>query len=152
MHFDTILVTTDFSESSYAAFELSAYSSKMEGSAVTVLTVIEDWQVPEVFLRQIPNPESVKQYRDDLKQRNEEQLKALVDKHFQGAPATPVVALTERPVADEICYQAKERGADLIVIASHGRGALGTLFMGSTVQKVVAKAHCPVLVVPRTQS
>ena len=45
---------------------------------------------------------------------------------------------------------ARERGADLIVISSHGRTGLGRMLFGSTAESVVRHAHCPVLVVKPT--
>jgi nucleotide-binding universal stress UspA family protein len=47
----------------------------------------------------------------------------------------------------EILKFAKEENADLIVMATHGRGAISHLLMGSTAEKVVRKAPCPVLTV-----
>ena len=49
--------------------------------------------------------------------------------------------------AAEIVRVARERGADLIVISSHGRTGLGRILFGSTAESVVRHAHCPVLVV-----
>ena len=49
---------------------------------------------------------------------------------------------------DEIVAAATERGADLIVVGRHGAsGALRRAVLGSTAQKVVGLAGCPVLVV-----
>jgi nucleotide-binding universal stress UspA family protein len=42
---------------------------------------------------------------------------------------------------------AKETGADLIVMGTHGRGAMAHLLMGSVAERVVRLAGCPVLVV-----
>lgn len=42
---------------------------------------------------------------------------------------------------------AKERGCDLVVMASHGRRGLGALILGSETQKVLTHGHLPVLVV-----
>jgi nucleotide-binding universal stress UspA family protein len=50
--------------------------------------------------------------------------------------------------ADEIIAAAKECGASLIVMGSHGHGALYHLFTGSVVNGVLKHAPCPVLVVP----
>jgi nucleotide-binding universal stress UspA family protein len=50
--------------------------------------------------------------------------------------------------ADEIVTQAQEHGADIIVLGSHGHGALYHLFAGSVVTGVLKRARIPVLVVP----
>ena len=49
---------------------------------------------------------------------------------------------------DEILDQAKLRGADYIVLGSHGHGALFHLFSGSVVTGVLKHAPCPVVIVP----
>lgn len=46
-----------------------------------------------------------------------------------------------------IVEYADEVGADMIVIATHGRRGMARLFIGSTTEEVVRKAHCPVLTV-----
>jgi nucleotide-binding universal stress UspA family protein len=46
----------------------------------------------------------------------------------------------------EICRVATERGADLIVLSSHGRTGLKRLLIGSVAERVVRLAPCPVLV------
>lgn len=149
MHFDKILITTDLSENSFAAFELPAYTSMMDGSEITVLSVVDDWQVPEVFLRQIPNPESIQQYRHDLKEHSQKDLQEAVDRFFHNQNIKAVVQLTNGAAAEEICAYASANAIELIIMASHGKNALEKFFIGSTVQKVIASAPCPVLVVPR---
>jgi nucleotide-binding universal stress UspA family protein len=49
--------------------------------------------------------------------------------------------------ASEIIEKAEEWGADLAVVGSHGRSALGRLVLGSVSTAVVARAHCSVEVV-----
>jgi universal stress protein A len=49
--------------------------------------------------------------------------------------------------ADEILRVAKEIAADLIVIGTHGRTGLSRLLMGSTAEKIVRQASCPVLTI-----
>jgi nucleotide-binding universal stress UspA family protein len=49
--------------------------------------------------------------------------------------------------ADEIVRAAQECAADQIVLGTHGRGALGSLFIGSVAQRVVHLAKVPVLLV-----
>ena len=49
--------------------------------------------------------------------------------------------------SEEIVNVAKELAVDLVVIGSHGYGGLGRFLLGSTAERVVQYAHCPVLVV-----
>lgn len=64
----------------------------------------------------------------------------------QGTPAWETV-LAEGDSADEIVHQAKASGADLIVMATHARGGLKRLFIGSVSEDVIRKCGIPVLVV-----
>ena len=48
---------------------------------------------------------------------------------------------------EEILNAAEHCSADLIVIGSHGRSGLGRLLLGSTTERVIERARCPVLVV-----
>jgi nucleotide-binding universal stress UspA family protein len=52
--------------------------------------------------------------------------------------------------AREIVRFARASRADLVVVGTHGRGALGRIVLGSVAEKVVRDAHCPVLVARRT--
>lgn len=50
--------------------------------------------------------------------------------------------------SDEIVRFATQHAAESIVMSTHGRTGLKKLFMGSVAQKVIAKASCPVIVLP----
>ena len=56
-------------------------------------------------------------------------------------------ALTTGVPFEEIQHMAKERAADLIVIGTHGRTGLDHLIFGSTAERVVRSAFCPVLTI-----
>jgi nucleotide-binding universal stress UspA family protein len=60
--------------------------------------------------------------------------------------ARPIV-LTSSSAAAAIVEYAKDQRIDLIVIGTHGRGALSHLFLGSVAERVVRTAPCPVLTV-----
>ncbi len=49
--------------------------------------------------------------------------------------------------AEEIVRLAREQAVDQIVMGSHGRGAIGSLFLGSVAQRVVHLCDVPVLLV-----
>ena len=48
---------------------------------------------------------------------------------------------------EEICHAAKTFDADLIVLTTHGYTGLKHVWLGSTAERVVRHAHCPVLAV-----
>ncbi|MGQ9921530.1 MAG: universal stress protein [Desulfobacca sp.] len=50
-----------------------------------------------------------------------------------------------------ICATAAQKGAGIIVLGSHGRSGLKRLLLGSTAEKVIGLAPCPVLVVKPPQ-
>lgn len=62
-------------------------------------------------------------------------------------PPSAVKVDLEGPVAGTIVGYAREVVADLIVIGSRGRGALGSLVLGSVSLGVIHSAECNVLVV-----
>ena len=60
----------------------------------------------------------------------------------------PVTTVTRTGVAFvEIIDYVKSEGIDLIVMGTHGRGALEHMLLGSVTEKVVRKAPCPVLTI-----
>jgi nucleotide-binding universal stress UspA family protein len=152
MNFDHILVTTDFSEDSLRAFDLAAYEAKMQKSKLTLLAVVADWDVPPAFMYDIANPESISKYREELREKAEEKLAEYSGSRFHEQKVNCVAVLSSDPVSKVICDYAKENSVNLIVMSSHGRGAVGSLLVGSTVQKVIRTSTCPVMVVPRADS
>jgi len=60
--------------------------------------------------------------------------------------ATELVACVGEPHR-EIVRFADERGIDLIVMGTHGRGGMAHLLLGSVAEQVVRTAPCPVLTV-----
>lgn len=56
-------------------------------------------------------------------------------------------AYTVGDVAEEVAAVAKRRGVDIVVVGSHGHGALAKLALGSVATKLLAVVEAPVLVV-----
>lgn len=52
------------------------------------------------------------------------------------------------PIVEKILHEAGEQQADLIVMGSHGHGAIYDLLVGSVTHGVIKDARCPVVVVP----
>lgn len=74
------------------------------------------------------------------------ELRALVAEHHGRVPAIHEHVAVGKP-ADEIVRVARELGAQMIVIGSHGHDAVAHLLVGSVAERVVRTAHCTVVVV-----
>lgn len=144
MHYKHILVTTDFSEYSKGSFDYAAYQAKMEGCKITLMHVhsyvpmTDDSSYLGVY----------DQMRDEILADSEKRLKQLAEECFHGVKVATVVQSTSTSIAGEIADFAKQNECDLIIMSSHGRGAILSVLLGSTIQNVLRIAPCPVLVVP----
>jgi len=79
--------------------------------------------------------------------REHDELHRLADRLRAGGIPTTAVMVRGATV-DTIFEQAEKRGSDLLVIGSHGHGAVFDLLFGSISDAVVRRATLPVLVVP----
>jgi nucleotide-binding universal stress UspA family protein len=86
-----------------------------------------------------------------LLQADRRKLHALADQLKSEGYQTSFFLFEGNPV-DELVHQARRLQADVIVMGSHGHGALYHLLMGSTSEGVLRKACCPVLLVPCKKS
>jgi nucleotide-binding universal stress UspA family protein len=151
---DKVLLPTDGSETADKAI---AFTAKLFGNTpckVTLLSVVEEpvysafWSdgliAPEVLM---PPPEEL---REELDKRAEEMLaesaKPLRD---AGLTVTPMIRFGNS--AAEILQEAEDGGYDMIVMGSHGRGALGGFLLGSVSNRVTHHANCPVLIVRQAE-
>lgn len=78
------------------------------------------------------------------------EAQAILDKAVEAVgdvPGEVQTGLIEGNAAEIIIEVAKTRGSDLIVMGSRGLGRLSGLLLGSTSQKIVTHAPCPVLIV-----
>jgi universal stress protein A len=137
----TILVPTDFSPDSNRAFPMAAELARKSGATVVLLHV-----VPAVLPAGLSQIGMV--FEENKMARRAEQ--ALGKLAVDGFPSDVKVEprLLRGGPSYEITRAARELGAGLIVISTHGASALKSFFIGSTAEQVVRHADCPVLVVP----
>ncbi|MFL6133079.1 MAG: universal stress protein [Nocardioidaceae bacterium] len=84
----------------------------------------------------------------DQRFADEEQLAALEERLAEsGVPHQVVQTIRGREASEEILVAAREHRAELVVIGLRHRSPVGKLLMGSTAQKVLLEAACPVLAV-----
>jgi nucleotide-binding universal stress UspA family protein len=142
-----ILVPTDFSATSDAALVLAARLAKEQGARLEILHVVELTGGLHARTRIQPEdaaaPISVEQFvRDGTLPRMEAQVQRAGLK-----PGDHRCAIAFGRPADTIVREAEERGADLIVLATHGRRGIERWFVGSCAEAVVRRATMPVLTV-----
>src|SRR5262249_4698919 len=80
-----------------------------------------------------------------------EQLQTIAQEHLAGVRHEIVTHLSGDP-ATGILEVEKEVGADLVVIATHGRTGLAHLILGSLEEKVVRESRCPVFTTHRGEN
>jgi universal stress protein A len=135
--FNTILVPTDFSQRSGAALQVARSLARNHGARLVVLHVVPNSAVEDGG---IVIPIDVAAYHTEL-----EQLRVRLEGPDLKQPVETL--LREGNAAGEILDVAKSSGADLIVMASHGRTGVPRLLMGSVAEAVMRRAPCPVLTV-----
>ncbi len=113
------------------------------GSELDRLHVVEPIVYPADFsFGQV----SIPAMEEEIRKHSEEQLNDLIAKEIPGNIRTTSIIRVGKPFI-EIVEISKSENADLIVISSHGRTGMDHVLFGSTADKVVRKAPCPVLTV-----
>ncbi len=134
-----ILVAYDGSEFADAALDDLRMAGLPADAQIEVLSVVENWLPPPSGIELIEHIDRDHEYlklalRGSLRLVSMEQGWNVESESGAGSPATVIIE------------KADEWGADLIVVGSHGRSALGRFFVGSVSQKVLHEAHCSVRV------
>jgi nucleotide-binding universal stress UspA family protein len=135
-------VPVDFSEFSTKAVKYAARFAEQFGASLVLMHVIEPVRYPESLL--IP-PEMEEANRERIKLAHAS-LAAFVKQQMPAGIAAETVTRLGHPFS-EISTVAKDFELDLIVLATHGHTGLKHLFLGSTAERVVRLAPCPVLTV-----
>lgn len=135
----TVLVPVDFSEPSLEAVRL-ARTMVETAAGLHVLHVLQPVQViePGVVWQGLGDEQRAGQVLQNLKEQ-------LSDKELQGA----TVATRVGTPGLEITEYAREVGAELVVIPSHGYSGIKHFLLGSVAERVIRHAPCPVLVLRR---
>lgn len=137
--FRRILVTTDGSAASETAFPYVAGLARALGSHVVLLHVIPE---PDLPVHGEDRERSASQRRE-AGQRTLDLAAASL-----GVPARLVLkAASHHDVASTIADTACAEGAEVIVMASHGRTGLNHMLMGNVAERVMHRATVPVLLV-----
>jgi nucleotide-binding universal stress UspA family protein len=143
MKIKTILFPTDFSQGARAAMDHAISLARDYHAKLILLYVIQDISIAEWY---IPSSLSAADLVEDMQKSAQSEMEKW------GAEVSQTVKDVEKLVVRgvpfvEIIRTAKEKQVDMIVIGTHGRTGIDHMLFGSTAEKVVRKAACPVLTV-----
>jgi universal stress protein A len=138
-----ILVPIDFSDHSKKALQYAIPFAEQFKTSIDLLYVVEPAIYPADFsFGQVGFPA----VEDELRQRGAEELEGLIKREI-GTRVNARSSVRTGKAAYEIEQYAREESIDLIIIATHGHSGVEHVLFGSTAEKVVRHAPCPVLVV-----
>lgn len=141
-----ILAPIDLSPSSEGVFDLACLFAKQLDCKLWLIHVA----APDPdFVGYGVGPQYVREQRADELRKEHVDLQAMAKR----AEARGVVAealLVQGPTAETLVLESERLKADMVVMGSHGHGALYSAVMGSTSNQVLRDSRVPVLIVPST--
>lgn len=144
----TILVPTDFSEDAELAIATAhRLLAPLEQDARLVLVNV--FNLPIEYTTYGLLPMSLN-YLEDAGLEAERRLYELSQRLEREGLTVETVAREGDP-AHVIDEEAKQRGADLIAMGTHGHSRLRHLLLGSTAERVIQHAPCPVMTIRRRE-
>jgi len=143
-----ILVPTDFSDASKAAFKYACELATVTNASVCILHTVEN----PYPMGEFPEYSSLPQdYFEQLERSARRELEALPEAVItpdEGKRHRVRLVLRRGVAAQEILLYLQEHpDVDLVVMATHGRGGVARLMMGSVTDILVRTARCPVLTI-----
>lgn len=135
-----ILFATDFSACADRALEYALTLTDLWKSELTVMTVLE------LYPGMDPDYTVNKMYLDHLRDEAKRQLASL-ESRVKAAGHSIATRIDVGIPSQCVQAVAEEIGADLLVVGTHGRTGLDHVLVGSTAERVVRIAPCPVLAV-----
>jgi nucleotide-binding universal stress UspA family protein len=142
LQINKILVPIDFSDNSKAALKIACQFGVFFQAELILIHVVEPMFYPPDFsLGQITVP-SVD--TKDIETQANQELAKLALMEIRGQLQFRSIVKSGKPFS-EIIDTASDEDVDLIIISSHGHSEVEQILFGSTSEKVVRKAPCPVL-------
>jgi len=134
----------DFSDASRAALEVAADLARRFGAELVLLHAypIPGYTFPDGSV--VASPKMMQELAEQA-QRHLEEWRVDAER-LVAAPRVSAERAVGEPAAEIVSF-AQSRGVDLLVLGTHGRTGLEHALMGSIAERVVRRAHCPVLTI-----
>lgn len=137
-----ILVALDFNPISEHALDYAVDLAEKLGARLTVLHVYSLAVLMALDGEYLPTADSASNKAEEAQKHLDAALARLASRKIA---VHGVLRVGE--AGEEICAQAKELAADLVVVGTHGRGALGRALLGSVAESVLRGSVVPVLTI-----
>ncbi|MEO5965241.1 MAG: universal stress protein [Candidatus Limnocylindrales bacterium] len=134
-----LLLATDLSEASSSATDEAFDLARRLAATLLIVSVIDPGSLLLPGGRFRARIDQVREHREQL-------ARGLVERGRELGLDVSFLVWTGDP-GDMIVEAAEAEHADMVLVGSHGRGAVGRFFIGSVSEHVVRHAPCPVLVV-----
>ena len=144
--FKNVLIPTDGSALARKAIRAGVVLAKQLGAKVTAYYALEAFQPYVYGDGYVIDTSTIRAFEERAREVGQKYL-AEIEKAAKGA-GVPCDSLITKPgtAYQGIIDAAKRKKCDVIFMASHGRGELASLLLGSVTQKVLAHSKIPVLV------
>lgn len=143
--FSKILLPTDFSEAGRPAAACACEMARQFNATLYCLHVVDDSY--QYWSAMGPEPVIVGPAPQELLESARQRLRRFCAEYLRDIPQPAMESVTLGNPFVEIVGAAKEHAIDLIVMGTHGRGAIAHALLGGTTEKVIRKAPCAVLTV-----
>ena len=144
-----ILIATDGSKLATKALEHGLGLAKYENAQVTIVTVTEPWSPLEMAKEARENrwSDPIRQFEALASAAAQRILDDAVERGKAHGITCDRIHVKDQQPAEGIIAAAKDKGCDLVVMASHGRRGAARLLLGSQAYEVLTNCSVPVLIV-----
>jgi len=139
-----ILVPIDFSPSTEPVIDIAKTLAESFSARLWLIHVASP--DPD-FVGYDAGPQSVRDQVADHLREEHQRLQAIATELRESGVETTAL-LVQGLAAEKILAESERHAADLIVMGSHGHGAMYRALMGSVSEQVLRKAGCPVTIIP----
>jgi nucleotide-binding universal stress UspA family protein len=152
-----ILYATDLSVNSAHAFKHAISLARRYNAKITLLHVLPEVDASTMnYVATVMGEDRLAglelehkaEIKDEIRRRLHKFAKEELIDHPEDAQRIAEIEVHYGSPVAHILQHADGLGVDMIVLGSHGKGALKYAFLGSVAEKVLRKSHRPMLVVP----
>lgn len=143
----TIITALDFSDATKDVLTAAMLMAKLQDATLHIIHVLEPEPTYTAYGMTPEEFPAIQVFQNESQRRAEARLNDAVTTAKTLLKDVRAELIVGSPLHSIIDY-AETQKADLIVIGTHGHGAVAALLIGSVAEGLVRKAICPTLVIP----